>query len=155
MKVFNVFVKSKFLIIYGGSYTKEETAKEICEKFNALNDGREYFYKEYTLDTNMLESDITNINNLKLLKVYYEKYGIECTNDMGEHRTSSINSIAFPNGYVASIVYKEDKKKYSVAVCDWNGYFDWDILKKYCGNGSFLCDTEDEIISACEVIRNL
>ena len=107
------------------------------------------------------------------LKEYTEKYGVEeVKNDYGETRRTKEGSIVFPNGWVASIVentgttihtsdgkiqtVKESDKKYSVAMCDYNGYFDWSILDKYgASKGHFYCDNDAEIISACEVIRNL
>lgn len=112
------------------------------------------------------------LDEMELLKEYSDKFGLkEVTNDMGENRTTKRNSIVFPNSLVASIVenngvdgysseghYKrwDSTKKYSVAVCDYNGYFDWNILNKYGGiGGCIYCDTELEIIIACETIRRL
>ena len=110
---------------------------------------------------------------MKLLKEYAEKYGVnEVINDMGEHRKTRERSIVFPNGWVASIVcyngtdvfssngthIKEFKsnKKYSVAMCDYNGYFDWEILNQYgADEGCIYCNTELDIIIACETIRRL
>ena len=60
-------------------------------------------------------------------------------------------SIVFPNGYVASIINKEFY--YSVAVCDYEGYFNWHILDKFNENeksGAVICYTEDEV---CNVLR--
>lgn len=96
-----------------------------------------------------------------LLKEYSSKYGIEeVINSMGEHRFSTDHSIAFPNGWVASIVenkeHPEINKKYSVAMCDYNGYFDWNILNQHGAiDGCLYCDNELEIIVACETIRRL
>ena len=110
---------------------------------------------------------------MELLKEYSEKYGLEeVVNDYGEHRKIRERSIVFPNGWVASIVenngvdvYKpnvehikefKSNKKYSVAMCDYNGYFDWDILNKYGAiDGCIYCDTELELLVACETIRRL
>lgn len=108
---------------------------------------------------------------MEILKEYSEKYGVkEVVNSMGEHRRTFERSIIFPNGWVASIVsnkgitvyhpsgsqtteYHSDKK-YSVAMCDYNGYFDWSILNEFGGvDGCLYCDTELEIIIACETIR--
>lgn len=104
------------------------------------------------------------------LKQYAEKYGVpDMINEYGEHRKTSDRSIIFPNGWIASIVnndcvlvfgkdgnrteYKSDKK-YSVAMCDYNGYFDWSILNQYGAiDGCLYCDNEQEIIAACEKIR--
>lgn len=81
-------------------------------------------------------------------------------NDYGEIRTTKENSIVFRNGWVASIVkntkHHEKNKKYSVAMCDYNGHFDWDILNEYgADNGCFYCDTEEEICKALTVIERL
>ena len=110
---------------------------------------------------------------MELLKEYSEKYGLEeVLNDYGEHRQTRERSIVFPNGWVVSIVenngidtYKPNgehikefrsNKKYSVAMCDYNGYFDWDILNKYGAiDGCIYCDDELEILVACETIRRL
>lgn len=110
---------------------------------------------------------------MDLLKKYSEKYGLEeVINDYGEYRHTSDRSIVFPNRWVASIVenngvdtYKpngehikefKSNKKYSVAMCDYNGYFDWDILNKYGAiDGCIYCDDELEILVACETIRRL
>ena len=91
---------------------------------------------------------------------YAEKYGIkEVVNDMDEHRKTRKNSVVFPNGSIASIVHnteKPEKGKYSVAMCDYNGYFDWSILNQYgADHGEFFCNTDLEIIIACETIRRL
>lgn len=106
------------------------------------------------------------------LKEYSEKYGVsEVVNLYGEHRKTSKRSIIFPNGWVASIVrnvgvlvfgkdgkrteYKSNKK-YSVAMCDYAGYFNWSILDQYGAiDGCLYCDNEEEIIAACEIIRKL
>ena len=97
---------------------------------------------------------------MKLLKEYAEKFGIkEVINDYGEHRRTREDSIVFPNGWVSSIVVSSkypEKGKYSVAMCDYNGYFDWSILNGYgADNGELFCNTELEIIIACETIRRL
>lgn len=96
-----------------------------------------------------------------ILKEYSDKFGIkEVVNDMGEHRKTRENSIVFPNGWVASIVenlkYPENGAKYSVAICDYNGYFDWTILNSYgADHGCIYCNTELDILIACETIRRL
>lgn len=97
---------------------------------------------------------------MELLKEYAEKYGLkEVINDYGELRKMQKGSIVFSNGWVASIVKNngfKSNKKYSVAMCDYNGFFDWEILNRYGATGGCIyCDTELEIIIACEVIRNL
>ena len=110
---------------------------------------------------------------MELLKEYSEKYGLkEVVNDYNEHRQTKENSIVFSNGWVASIVrnngidvyhpngkhtteYKSHKK-YSVAMCDYNGYFVWVLLYQYGAiEGCIYCDPELEILIACETIRRL
>ena len=81
-------------------------------------------------------------------------------NDYGETRRTRRNSIIFPNGWVASIVeniqHPEKNAKYSVAMCDYNGYFDWKILNRYgADDGCFYCKAEEEICSALSIIENL
>lgn len=81
-------------------------------------------------------------------------------NDYGETRLTRENNIVFRNGWVASIVentsHPEKNKKYSVAMCDYNGYFNWDILNWYgADEGCFYCDTEEEICDALTVIERL
>lgn len=45
-------------------------------------------------------------------------------------------------------------KKYSIAACDVDGYFDWNILNDHGGiNGCIYCDTEDEILLALHIMR--
>ena len=109
---------------------------------------------------------------MEKLKKYADNFGIsEVVNDYGEHRKTTETSIVFPNGWVASIVTNngisvhtneghytvfKSNKKYSVAMCDYNGYFDWTILNQFGAiEGCLYCDTEDEIISACEIIRKI
>lgn len=110
---------------------------------------------------------------MDLLKEYSEKFGIkEVINCYGERRRTSERSIVFHNGWVASIVENDgvdvyhpngshtkeymSNKKYSVAMCDYNGYFDWSVLNQYRAiDGCLYCDDELEIIVACETIRSL
>lgn len=93
---------------------------------------------------------------------YAKKYGVkEVTNMMGEVRKTRKNNIVFPNGWVASIVQNTqypEKGKYSVGIFDYNGYFYTDILDQYGADkdyGVFFCNTDLEIIIACETIRRL
>lgn len=80
--------------------------------------------------------------------------GITVINEMGEVRKTDNSSIVFPNGWVASIVKKEDK--YSVAVCDYEGYFNWNILKPFGeGSGTIICKDESEICRALTIIELL
>lgn len=84
----------------------------------------------------------------------------EVINDYGEHRKTSRGSIVFPNGWVASIASKKDhpnmNSKYSVATCDYNGYFDWNVLKPFGeDNGTIHCETEEEVANAIFIISQL
>jgi hypothetical protein len=92
---------------------------------------------------------------MKFLEEYAKKYGIpSVVNNMGETRQTRENSIVFPNGWVASIILSNEP--YSVAMCNYDGYFDWTILNQYgATDGKFICATELEIIIACETIRRL
>ena len=80
--------------------------------------------------------------------------GIRVINDMGELRIPSKASIPFPNGWVASIVTVDNG--ISVAVCDYEGYFNWNILNSFGGNnGKFFCNNEDEVCKALAIIESL
>lgn len=95
---------------------------------------------------------------MEMLTEYARKFGLkEVKNDYEEIRKTRPGSIVFPNGWVASIVeYEKNNGKYSVAMCDYNGYFDWSILDEYGAyQGRFICDTELDIIIACETIRRI
>jgi len=68
------------------------------------------------------------------------------------------SSIIFPNGYVVSIINKE--YSYSVAVCDYEGYFNWrtlDSFKKGDKNksGAVICYSEDEVCNILEYVKGL
>jgi hypothetical protein len=89
-------------------------------------------------------------------------------NDTGEVRNTTNSSIVFPNGWVASILdkniepYLKQTKRYSVAVCDYEGYFDWDALIPFGaqkeveeGYGCFATDDEDEVCRILSAIENL
>jgi hypothetical protein len=78
--------------------------------------------------------------------------GITVKNDMGEIRKTSESSIVFPNGWVGNILKKDDG--YSVAVCDYNGYFDWNILKPFSNNdGIVFCQNEKDVCNALSFIE--
>ena len=80
--------------------------------------------------------------------------GVTVTNNMGEIRRTSDSSIVFDNGWVASIIKNEEG--YSVATCDYNGYFDWNVLEPLRkGSGAILCETEDEVCKVLEFIELL
>lgn len=99
------------------------------------------------------------LSDFNKLNEYSKVHGVECViNNLGEQRATRMGSIVFNNGRVASIVEIDayGDSKFSVATCDYDGYFDWTILNKHgAENGKFVCDTEEDIISACDVIRNL
>lgn len=98
------------------------------------------------------------IEEMEMLAEYARKFGLsEVKNEYEETRKTRPGSIVFPNGWVASIVKSEKfEGKYSVAMCDYNGYFNWSILNEYGAcNGEFICNTELDIIIACESIRRI
>lgn len=81
------------------------------------------------------------------------------------HEDTNTASVIFPNGWVASIIRSnDDPTKWSVAVCDYNGYFDWDVLKPFgtkkattkegrtYDTGCVICDTEERV---CEVLQGI
>jgi len=76
-------------------------------------------------------------------------------NDYGEIRNTRKNSIVFPNGYVCSIL--EVPEGYSVAVCDWEGYFDWDIFDdaELDNHGGVGCETEKELCECLTFVEAL
>lgn len=98
---------------------------------------------------------------MEMLHEYTEKYGVpSVVNDYGETRNTRDTSIVFPNGWVASIVkntqHPEFEAPYSVAMCDYNGYFNWSKLNEYGAiDGCIYCETVLDIIIACETIRRL
>jgi alpha-glucosidase (family GH31 glycosyl hydrolase) len=111
---------------------------------------------------------------MEFLREYIEKYGIKVVkNDMNEIVQSKITDtgaqILFPNFWKASIVFNKPKnggfivkdqngkeRSFSIAMCDYNGYFDWEILNKYgADHGCIYADTELELIVALETIRRL
>jgi hypothetical protein len=88
------------------------------------------------------------------------------TNDYGEIRNTKYNeedhsaSIICDNGWVISIVRpSDDTKIWSVAVCDINGYFDWNILRNnFPGKskeGLIYCKNEKEVCEAIEDIQKM
>lgn len=93
----------------------------------------------------------------KLICEYRRRYGIpEVTNSMGEIRKTDDSRIIFPNGWCASIIDSPGSSpRYSVAMCDYNGYFNFNALKKYGADdlGCINCETELELVIACEHIR--
>lgn len=93
------------------------------------------------------------------LHAYINKYGMnKALDDFGNYVYTTSNHIVFPNFYCASIIKKWEEGGnivYSVAMCDWNGYFDWNLLNEYgATDGRFICQDENDIIKACEIIRN-
>lgn len=80
--------------------------------------------------------------------------------DYGEVKNTTEERIIFPNGRIAYIVNNlsnpEKNAKKTVAVCDYNGFFDWEILNKYGADGGcFYCNTEDEICHALSIIESI
>lgn len=90
------------------------------------------------------------------LKDFVEK-GLTVVNNMGETRKTTESSIVFPNGWVGSIVKPSDgSAEYSVAVCDYNGYFNWNVLRPFgTDNGVILCNDEQEVCRALSIIEML
>lgn len=62
----------------------------------------------------------------------------------------------FENGKICSIM-KRSETDYSVSVCDSEGLFDWEILKKVEGfkNGEVRCNSIEEVFRVLEFIKNL
>lgn len=97
-----------------------------------------------------------------LIQDYVAKGLTSVRNDMGEIRTTNVDdgyiSIIFPNGWVSSIVIdpQTEKAKYSVAVCDYEGYFDWNVLRPFgTDKGTILCNSEEEVCKALDIIISL
>lgn len=95
------------------------------------------------------------------LDEYIRKYGLEkAENDYGEMVYTTPSIIVFPNFTCASIIKRWDDDYrhiigYSVAMRDWNGYFDWTAMNEYgAKDGCFCCDDENDVIEACEIIRH-
>lgn len=81
--------------------------------------------------------------------------GLTVVNDMGETVKTTESSIVFPNGWIGSII-KAKEGSYSVAVCDYNGYFNWNILRFFgADNGTILCKNEEEVCKALSIIEML
>jgi len=79
-------------------------------------------------------------------------------NSMNERRETREGSIIFPNGWVASIVKPTNSpKQYTVAIFDYDGYLNLEILRKHFDNndGVVICNTEDEVCKVLEYIKNL
>jgi len=83
---------------------------------------------------------------------FVNKNNITILTSMGEERKTTDNFIIFPNGWIASIVKKENG--YTIAVCDYDIYFDWNILKHLGGEkGVIFCETEDEVSDILSKIK--
>ena len=106
-----------------------------------------------------MEMNLMNeLKQMELFKEYREKFGLaKAIDSMGGVRKTRENSIVFDNGRVASVVTDVAHGcKYSIATCDYDGYFDWDILNEHGANdGCLPCNTELDILIACETIRRL
>lgn len=100
------------------------------------------------------------LTEMQNFKAYANKYGLDkVEDDYGNVVYATSSHIIFPNFCCSSILAKKNDDgeitHYSVAMCDWNGYFDWDIMNEYgATDGTFKCYTEDDVIEACEIIRN-
>lgn len=101
---------------------------------------------------------MVDLNDMPNLTEYRRRYElVTITNEYNETMYSSNSHIIFSNEWRASIVPIDNNAHYSVAAADICGWFYWNVLKDYGANddGCFICDTEQEIINACEIIRNL
>lgn len=100
------------------------------------------------------------LTEMQNFKAYINKYGLDkVEDDYGDVVYATSSHVIFPNFFCASIIAKKNDDgeitHYSVAMCDWNGYFDWDIMNEYgATDGTFKCYTEDDVIEACEIIRH-
>ena len=162
MVIYNVFgfCPEECGVLYGGTFSMKEKAEQVCLRENTKNSYDVYFsVRKCTLDEDILQETKKDIlMNSNIIEQYKNKYSITCTNSRNETRIPSNNIMPFSNGYVASIHPTEEyEENFTVAVCDWDGYFDWEILKEHGANdkGLILCNDELEIIVACETIRNL
>lgn len=97
---------------------------------------------------------------MKTLKEFVEN-GLTVINDMGERRESYVDfkrgysSIVFSNNRIASICYRDNE--YSVAVCDYNGYFNWKFFDNSpfeVDMGSVNCDNEEKVCGVLEWIKS-
>ncbi|MDD3123566.1 MAG: hypothetical protein PHC62_08670 [Candidatus Izemoplasmatales bacterium] len=78
-------------------------------------------------------------------------YEVHKTHYYEENNTASI---ILNNGYIVSIIHpmdSEDPNLWSVAVSDYDGYFDWDILKPFFRtrsdkeSGCVNCHSEEDV----------
>ena len=80
--------------------------------------------------------------------------GLTVVNSMGETRKTSESSIVFSNGWVGSIAKIDEG--YSVTVCDYDGYFNWNVLRPFgTDKGTILCNNEQEVCRALSIIEML
>lgn len=100
---------------------------------------------------------------IKTIKEWADSGVHSAKNEYGEIRTTYYNdndktaSIVFNNGWVASVIRPpKTPEEWSVAVCDLNGYFNWEFLKPF-GNddGTITCDTEKQVCKVIEIISLL
>lgn len=86
----------------------------------------------------------------------YIKEGVNTFDSFGKLRETKNNSIVFKNDRVASII-RHSETEYSVATCNYDGYFDWEVLKslKGCKGGVVFCKNEEEVCKVLEFIKNL
>jgi hypothetical protein len=80
--------------------------------------------------------------------------GLTIINDMGEIRETTESSIIFPNGWIANIVKVDEG--FSVGVCDYNGYFNWEFLRPFGRDtGVIICKNEEEVCKALTIVEML
>lgn len=108
---------------------------------------------------------IKNLDHMENIIKYAKIYGVDSVNDYREYcKAYNISPyhayINFPNRYRASILKKEESidnltfEYIDVAVFDWNGYLDIDILYGICEDDHIPCKNEKELIGILETIRN-
>ena len=109
---------------------------------------------------------LKNLDQMENLIKYAQAYGIDFVNDYEEYCDAyNIGPyyayINFPNKYRASIIKQKESidsltfEYIDVAVFDWNGHFDTDILYGICEDNHIPCKNEKELISILETIRNI
>lgn len=97
---------------------------------------------------------------LSVLEAYKENFCIsEVKNKFKETLTSTATRYLFPNDRVASIIWHEDIEKFTILPFDYDGFANTDLFREIkCDletdeSGFVLCENENEIIEALEIIR--
>lgn len=99
---------------------------------------------------------------MKTLREFVDE-GLTVINDMKERRESyadlirNYTSVVFSKSTVASVIYNNNELYYSVAVCDYNGYFNWNFFDDSpfkTDKGSVICKNEFEVCLILSWIEN-